>query len=526
MQSWMRTPSQRARLAPVQLVWLSLTLALATACVDPAEPVGSSGAGTGSVNILFTDAPSDEFDAVNITTTKMELLGGPDGPVAIFEGHETFDLLALRNVNELFSVADGIRSGHYERIRMSVDRLQLVFPDGSDEDADIPAYVDLLPMGGIDVRGGEALALQIDIDVDKSVHFRAGWRFRPVIFVKILHNVLDGRLTRLHGSVRNIDVDAGSFELCHMRRPLAWVHDKLRNRWAHDEMPRPSSRLMVDNDNDGESDEDQRHHPLYRCVKVELTDSASIFDENADPIRLGGVEAGERATVIGRVHPVSDRLQLIAELMLLGVRGNYEVKMGRVASEYDEALQQFVLELRSGNGELIIQLQNGTRLYERDGSPLTPDSIEPDLPTAAFGVLFFSSEDPAYLKTVVVILDLEAEEPEPLRGEIVSDGCVSSAGDTRLPGICQMKIETDDDAIVPVCVFERTFILLIEGEQSNEIDASELMMGDSVDVYGRPIADTCFGAGVIVAFPGEDEPEPGPEPLPAEPDPGTGEGAV
>jgi hypothetical protein len=310
--------------------------------------------------------------------------------------------------------------------------------------------------------------------------------------------------------MRNIDADAGSFDLCHMRRPLAWVKDRISDRWEHAEIPRPVSAASVDENGDGEADDDQRHHPIYRCVKVKLTDSASIFDEDADPIRLGDVEEGERASVIGRVHPTSDRLAMIAELVMLGVRGNYEVKVGRVASEYDEALQQFVLELRSGNGELVIQLQDATRLYERDGSPLTPDVIEPGLPAAAFGVLFFSSEDPAYLKAVVVILDLEAEEPEPLRGEIISDDCVVPGDDSALPGLCQLEVETDENEVETVCVFEKTFILLIEDEQSHHIDASELTQGDSVDVYGRPIQDACFGAGVIVAFPGEGDPLPEP----------------
>ncbi|MBW2383517.1 MAG: hypothetical protein JRG92_07770 [Deltaproteobacteria bacterium] len=388
------------------------------------------------------------------------------------------------------------------------------FPDGSQADADVPAHIDMLPKGGFDVRWRQLLVLQLDIDVDKSLHAHetghGGWRFRPVIFVRVVHDVLDGRLTRLHGSVQNIDVDAGSFDLCHMRRPLAWVHNRAQNRWEHDEMPRPTTRPASDEDGDGEADDDQRHHPLYRCVKVQLTDSAGVFDENADPIRLGDVDEGERATAIGRVHPVGRRLEMIAELVLLGVRGNYELKLGRVASAYDEALHEFALELRSGHGELVIQLQEGTRLYERDGSPLTPDSIEPDVRAAAFGVLFFSSEDPTYLKAVVVILDLEADEREPLRGEIISNGCVEADDESTLPGICRVEVATEESTTETVCVFERTGILLIEDEESHHIDASELMQGDSLDVYGRPIEDTCFGAGVIVAFPGVGDPEPDP----------------
>ena len=56
---------------------LSLSMLFGVACSE-SDPLSGDG---GSVSLFFTDEPSDEFVAVNMTVTKIDLIGGRGGTV-------------------------------------------------------------------------------------------------------------------------------------------------------------------------------------------------------------------------------------------------------------------------------------------------------------------------------------------------------------------------------------------------------------------------------------------------------------
>ena len=91
---------------------------------DSASNTVSSG-GTGSVGLLLTDGPTDDFDAVNITVVKAELLSD-SGRFTIFEGEETVNLLDYRDDARIFSLHPSVPAGTYEKIRLTLSNIELV----------------------------------------------------------------------------------------------------------------------------------------------------------------------------------------------------------------------------------------------------------------------------------------------------------------------------------------------------------------------------------------------------------------
>ncbi|MDH3283033.1 MAG: DUF4382 domain-containing protein, partial [Gammaproteobacteria bacterium] len=174
---------------------------------------------TGTVNILFTDAPSDDFSAINVTISRIELLpfndddadsdtdaddsdlssndgdsdsDRPNRRAMLFSGDATFDLLRLENFTNLFSITPNVPSGEYRKIRLTVSALELI-----DADTGLPILLDVPGNGKIDllsrspflVEPDTTLLVTIDIDAKRSIHVSAddedGYRFRPVVFVSV-----------------------------------------------------------------------------------------------------------------------------------------------------------------------------------------------------------------------------------------------------------------------------------------------------------------------------------------------------
>jgi hypothetical protein len=90
----------------------------------------------GAASVFLTDAPRDDFDEILVTITCLQLLGG-GAPVSIFCGRETVDLKDLENFSDLFVYAEDVPVGTYSKIRMCVNKIELV-DDGSVTELDPP----------------------------------------------------------------------------------------------------------------------------------------------------------------------------------------------------------------------------------------------------------------------------------------------------------------------------------------------------------------------------------------------------
>jgi hypothetical protein len=513
-----------------RLCLLLLLAALALACGESAPPVAGSGsgtdAGTGSVSVFVTDAPSDDFEAINVSVTRIELLGGPRGKAVIFEGFETFDLLALRDVSAPFASAEDVPAGMYSKIRLTLADLELVEADGEGGYRTYHPHLpgngklDLLPREPFEVRDDEMQTLQLDLDADRSIHIvetgnKRRFNFRPVIFVEILENAFEGKLVRLHGLMRDIDADTGSFDLCHVERPRPWLIELGRHARSHAEMAdglgggRDEAGAPLEDTGAGDRDDiPEDRLSLRRCLDVHMLDDGALFDENGEPIRLGSVEEGQRATVFGHITHTSDRrhLRLLGELVLLGEPGTFTRLRGVVDSELDDS-DRFDLAIAPGQGfsedsVLAVQLFPTSKLFSRSGMALSRDHIELGLGAAATGVIVLSSMDPDMIRTAVLVLAVEKPDIGKLRGEITR-----IALDARKIGI--EDEESGETVCVDVPVHAAIFLIDEDGSQSERIRLQDLEIGDTTDVYGRPGDDECFIAHVIIAFPPGEDPDGG-----------------
>jgi hypothetical protein len=207
----------------------------------------------GSVGILITDGPTDQFSEINATITQISLLGS-GAPQVIFSGNTTIDLLDLESHSDLFALADDVIPGTFNKIRLTLSGLELVRRDSAGNVIEriqprLPGNgkLDLNPRSSFAVAPGEALLIELDLDMDKSIHIVTTGndrvQFRPVIFVRILRGDVLGRLTRLFGTVEDIDTAARSFDLCQLQRDSVRFPAKLDSQGMHDRCVKYSSTI-------------------------------------------------------------------------------------------------------------------------------------------------------------------------------------------------------------------------------------------------------------------------------------------
>jgi hypothetical protein len=240
---------------------------------------GLTTADKGTVTLLVTDAPTDDFKEINMTILKAELLCD-SGNQELFSGVKEFDLLQLTDVTEIFSVSE-VTAGFCSKIRLKLAQIELVFKDSSKPSV----LAKLLGDGKLDLKSKadffvgpyDPLYIQLDFDAKKSIHIKskAKYNFRPVVFIKIIKGKFDTKLVRQRGTVKNLDGDSEEFDLCLIEAEV-----------------QPVSR----HEDDDSSDDDASD-----CVRVNTTDApASIFDNHADPISFKELEENDIATVVGR----------------------------------------------------------------------------------------------------------------------------------------------------------------------------------------------------------------------------------
>lgn len=264
---------RRAASAPVAALLAAFGLAGAPGGLGCSA---GGGAGTGSVAVLVTDAPSDDFERIELLLTKVELLGAQR--VEIFSGRRTIDLRALSSFSNPLFVAKGVPVGAYERVRLSVDDVSLVrrgrartlhpAPPGS-------GRIDLVPRGALFVVPGATLVLEIDVDAEKAIRERApaagGYGIRPVAFVRVLE---DGdpipKPARIHGVIHEF-LGPNGFALC---------SDEIR----------ATARAGREPSSTGS------------CLAVNLSAETRMHDAPGQSVAAADLAVGDPVTVVGAVR--------------------------------------------------------------------------------------------------------------------------------------------------------------------------------------------------------------------------------
>ena len=213
-------------------IFISLFL---VACGGAMGDSTDSTAPSGKVTLVLTDAPSDAFESVEITINSITFLGSEGQiPVPLPEGEPvTVDLLELDGLNMLLAQAD-IPEGAYHKIRLQVSDPNLVLEDGipvSPEDITLVAggKIDLVPQGSFHVIEGEELVIQLDFDVENSLHIHETGNGKFVIRPVVLINIQDGSTPDLEmvdaiGVIQAIDYGEKKFLLRLGRHLTVRVH--------------------------------------------------------------------------------------------------------------------------------------------------------------------------------------------------------------------------------------------------------------------------------------------------------------
>jgi len=206
---------------------------------------GGSGGGdtgfsadSGNVALFLSDGPADEYEHIWAGVKAVFLIPADDGnPVPIFQSPypdgKKVDLLDLKDQKLLLTVKKNVPAGFYSKIRLII---AYIHPEGctdpeegacpcADEYLEIKlpsGKIDLNPRENFEIVPGETLSINLDMDMDKSIHFKPAGNsgkciFRPVIFVDIepviipelCPRVLTGRIEELFHD----DGDVIGFEL-------------------------------------------------------------------------------------------------------------------------------------------------------------------------------------------------------------------------------------------------------------------------------------------------------------------------
>lgn len=488
------------------LLLLLAALALG-ACGGNGGSATTDATGTGSVGIVLTDAPSDDFQAINMTVQEVLLLSS-DGsaPVSVFSGEQTVDLLSLRDHAELFALGD-VPAGHYEKIRLILkqpDGLELVTRDGVSHYPNLTGNgkLDLNPRGGFSVADGQMLYLQIDVDADKSIHVHqtghGGYKFRPVVFVDVIGDQFSGKLVRRTGYVGALADDASRFTLCDM--PQTFSDD-------------PDASKAEDGDEaDGEVNDD--HSTGYDddedddriCLRV-VTADAKLFGADGLPLALADLTADERVTAIGFLHRAltdaryeddgddddyAERATLYAEVIeVLSEVGGFETVPGSVVSEPADASDSFTLKL-ADDSELSIALQDGTKVFARDGTPLDFTAILTGSVASVDGVRVDQGTTDERLLASLIVIDTAA----PATAEKLIGSINTTDADSRT------FVMTTTDSDVSVKLTADSLILQLgdyaDGSRSASVDFASLAMGQSVEIYGQSDALGYFVAKLVL----------------------------
>ncbi|MDT8384179.1 MAG: DUF4382 domain-containing protein [Gammaproteobacteria bacterium] len=504
--------SHKTYTSPLGTLVLALISLALVACGGAGSSTNSTG--NGSVGIVLTDGPTADFAEVNVTITEISLIPDDDsdndidndnGPVVIFQGEETINLLRLTDFSALFALSNAVPAGEYEKIRLQLKQpngIELVKRDaqGNITETVYPAMtgngkLDLNPRGDFHVVANQTLYIQLDIDADKSLHIvqtgNGGYRFRPVIFVDIIDQQFSGKLVRHFGYVQSLDAANNRFKLCD--QPMA-------------DMPTTTALSLVTQSIDG-------------CIEV-VADDVSVFDQNGDPADRSGIQDDDMLTVIGFVRSYEEHddddeetgstnstdadstdadstdaddhtIRLYAEVIEMGDRDTFAIVDGSVTTEPQTAAAAFGLALdETTDIQVQLQAQAGTRVFSRSGQRLDYRGIDLGLTASVDGV--YSATDSSLLKAGLVIVDsAKIDSLQKLSGTVLSVDA-----DSRL-----ITISSDSgDKLIRLTDDSHIFLMLGDGAGalSTVIDILAVPVGAELDVYGHAATDGYFDANTVI----------------------------
>ena len=442
-----------------------------------------SAEATGTVAVLLTDAAGHDYDQALATISSIELLGD-EARVTLWEGMETIDLLSLEDFYEFFAVAEDVPANTtFEKVRLQVVGdldLRKLNDDGSISEqvlAELPGKgkLDLNNQGSFQVAPGATLIIEIDWQMNKAFKIietgNGRVKARPVIMVNIHSAEAEDRLARIFGVIDEINDQDRDFRLCR-------------------------TDYIGDEDDDDDNGDDGYSH----CVRVRTGEGTGYFNQDGLPITFADLTDGDEATVVGMLKVNDDddddrRFALDAIVVELGPAGTFPSWKG-MARSLVNADDQFDFGLDAGQGfaadtVVTTQLFESTPIVTRRGGYLDRTVIQDGTDMTVDGVLSLSNEDPDLLRAALLIVDLDEEAEDLLRGVVADVDPDAGILYLTVDGV-ERCVDADGADIFVVESDEDQFI-------SERAELADLIPGQRADVFGQDRFDGCFDAETIIA---------------------------
>jgi hypothetical protein len=479
------------RLIPVLFALLLLASCSSSDGGNPGTT--ATTATTGRVSLLITDAPTDDFDQVNLTVESISFLGEDDGhETIVFDESRVIDLLSLQNYSDLLVTAV-IPVGTYDKIRLHVSQVELVkFIDGGDPESIItklPANgkVDLNPRGTFEVVGDGHLMIELDIDAEKSIHIvekgngETSYNFRPVVFVNIVG--VDDEVKLVFLEDRQVfDRTESGFQLCE----------------DTDEVPGDDDEFTHHDDEEGDDNDDHDS-----CIAVVISDNTVVQNDLIEVVDASNIVDGSIVNILGKLSKDSiNALHIVIEDKDKEV-SNLAVYSGTATTAFD--FDNFTMDATTDDDDASIQpltitelaialvAGSGVRVFDKNGDEVSADSIIVGTNTDVFGLSMPDIATVSKVQAAFVIINNEVTADK-LSGTIAA---IDEAG-SQLTVLADVGDITGDicvdtaDAII--------FILAIVDKKvvTKEILISNLQVEMLIDVYGEYDDLGCVAADVIL----------------------------
>jgi hypothetical protein len=269
---------------------------------------------TGTVTITMADAPVDGYSKVIMDITQIRFLSDAGQDILVLDEPKQIDFLALSNFSEVL-IKREVVAGTYDKIRLILSSLTLVKTDAAGnvtqtDSVDLHGLqkIDINPQGPFQIRGGQEIIINLDLNLDRSIHIvKAGNSdkvlFRPVIFASISGQDAFDHLFRVEGTIDSIDRDLGTLKVCDIRH--------VSDSGAHSP------------------------DPMDVCVFTDPDDNTSYFDTDANPMSdgLGGLDVNDPVVMYGKFDPAAATDTFVPAVIAMGSRDSYDRERG-ISSDF------------------------------------------------------------------------------------------------------------------------------------------------------------------------------------------------
>jgi len=142
----------------------------------------STSENTGNFQLYLTDQPIEGLEHVYVTISAIQVQKDDSSVISLWEGTQTYDLLALRDIEELAVDVD-LEAGTYTHIIIVIDAVSVVVYSNTYDLSVNPGLEVRIPVS-FTILNNDSTEVVLDFEVDNSLEgSRDQYIFIPVISV-------------------------------------------------------------------------------------------------------------------------------------------------------------------------------------------------------------------------------------------------------------------------------------------------------------------------------------------------------